>query len=153
MPLVYQPDRETQLRALLEGKDLELVGKAYNGRKFTFATAKHSDITSFTTAEERAVFTVNIHDLIEHALISRKWLEKNIHQTQIGGDGSTYMLLEAGVYKYMFTERNYTTELFVSPNFRDVLEAYLVNEVRCVKLEGIDELKALREHLWKNPYE
>jgi hypothetical protein len=152
MLLVYQPDRETQLRALLEGKNLELVGKAYNGRKFTFATAKHSDITSFTTAEERAVFTVNIHDLIEYALTS-KWYQRAVYDRRIGGDGSTYMLLEAGVYKYMFTERNYTTELFVSPNIREVLEAYLVNEVRCVKLEGIDELKALREHLWKNPYE
>jgi hypothetical protein len=152
MLLVYQPDRQTQLRALLEGKDLELVGKAYNGRKFTFATAKHSDITSFTTAEEQAVFTVNIHDLIEHALISN-WHQRAVYHRRIGGDGSTYMLLEAGLYKYMFTERNYTTELFVSANVHDVLEAYLANDPRAVKLEGINELKALREHLWKNPYE
>jgi hypothetical protein len=149
--IVYRPDRETQLRALLEDKDLELVGKTYNGRGFTFATAKKSDIISFTGAQEQAVFSVNIHDLIDHAMTS-KWYEKAVHRHRIGGDYSFYMLLEAGLYKYMFTERDYTTELFVSPNVRDVLEAYLVNQVRCVKLEGIDELKALRKNVWKDPY-
>ena len=87
MMLVYQPDRETQLQALLEGKDLELVGKAYNGRGFTFATAKNSDITSFTSLQEQAVFTVSIHDLIEYAMTSR-WLKKNVYRTRVGGDGS-----------------------------------------------------------------
>ena len=152
MTLVYRPDRETQLQALLEGKDLELVGKAYNGRGFTFATAKNSDITSFTTSDEQAAFTVSIHDLIDHAMTSSKWLEKNIYQSRIGGDGSFYMLLEAGLYKYMFTERNYTTELCVSPNVRDLLEAYLTNDPRAVKLEGTDELLALHEADWKDPY-
>ena len=150
--LVYSPDRQTQLQALLDGKDLELLGKAYNGRAFTFATAKDSDLTSFTTLQEQAVFSVNIYDLIEYAM-QTKWYTNAVYRQRVGGDFSFYMLLEAGVYKYMFTERDYTTELFVSPNIRDVLEAYLVNKIRYVKLAGVDELKALRKNVWKDPYE
>ena len=150
--ILYRPDRETQLQALLEGKDLELLGKAYNGRGFTFATAKDSDLTSFTRPEQKAVFSVSIHDLIDYAMTS-DWLQKTVYRARVGGDGSTYMLFEAGVYKYMFTERWVTLELFVSPNVRDVLEAYLVNETRCVELAGVDELKALRKNVWKDPYE
>ena len=150
--LVYSPDRQTQLQALLDGKDLELLGKAYNGRGFTFATAKDSDLTSFTAAEEQAVFSVSIYDLIEYAM-QTKWYTNAVYRQRVGGDFSFYMLLEAGVYKYMFTERGYTVELFVSPNVRDVLEAYLVNETRCVKLAGEAELKALRKDVWKDPYD
>ena len=62
------------------------------------------------------------------------------------------MLLEAGLHKYMFTERNYTTELFVGTNLRDVLEAFLTNDPRAVKLDGTDELLALHATDWKDPY-
>jgi hypothetical protein len=148
----YRPDRETQLRALLEGREYELVGEAYHGRGFRFATAPDSAITDFCADEIRAVFTVNIHDLIEYAVQSR-WVDRAVHRSRIGGDGSWYLLLEGGLYKYMFTERGYTTELFASPNVRDALEAYLVNEVRTVNLEGTDELRAARAGLWNDPYE
>jgi hypothetical protein len=160
-PMVYRPDRETQLESLLAGSEYELIAKAYNGRDFRYKNARepHLDefsvdefsVDEFSVDEKNAVFTVSIHDLIEHALTSR-WLEKNISQSRIGGDGSCYMLLEAGLYKYMFTERDYTTELFVSPNLRDVLEAFLTNNPRAVKLTGTDELLALHESDWKNPY-
>jgi hypothetical protein len=151
-PMVYQPDQQTQLEALLVGNEYELIAKAYNGQAFTYKNAREPYLDEFSTSERNAVFTVSIHDLIDHAVTNRKWLEKNIHQSRIGGDGSCYMLLEAGLYKYMFTERNYTTELFVSPNVRDVLEAFLTNDPRAVKLAGTDELLALHESDWKDPY-
>jgi hypothetical protein len=151
-PMVYQPDRETQLESLLAGTEYELIAKAYNGRDFTYKRAREPYLDEFSASERDAVFTVSIHDLIDHAVTNKRWLEKNIHQSRIGGDGSFYILLEAGLYKYMFTERNYTTELIVSPNLRDVLEAYLANDPRAVKLEGTDELLALHATDWKDPY-
>jgi hypothetical protein len=151
-PMVYQPDQQTQLEALLVGTEYELIAKAYNGQAFTYKNAREPYLDEFSTSERNAVFTVSIHDLIDHAMSNSRWLEKNIHRTRVGGDGSFYMLLEAGLYKYMFTERNYTTELFVSPNVRDVLEAFLTNNPRAVKLTGTDELLALHESNWMDPY-
>jgi hypothetical protein len=150
--MIYQPDHQTQLEALLAGNDDELIAKAYNGRDFTYKQAREPYLDEFSVDERHAVFSVSIHDLIDHAMTNNRWLEKNISQSRIGGDGSTYMLLEAGLYKYMFTERNYTTELLVSANIRDVLEAFLTNNPRAVKLTGTDELLALHESDWKDPY-
>jgi hypothetical protein len=150
-PMVYQPDHQTQLESLLAGSEYELIAKAYNGQAFTYKNAREPYLDEFSTSECNAVFTVSIHDLIDHAMTS-KWLEKNIHRTRVGGDGSFFMLLEVGLYKYMFTERDYTTELFVSPNIRDVLEAFLTNNPRAVKLVGTDELLALHAADWKDPY-
>jgi hypothetical protein len=151
-PIVYRPDRETQLESLLAGSEYELIAKAYNGREFTYKNAREPYLDEFSSSECNAVFTVSIHDLIDHAITNKKWLEKNIYKSRIGGDGSFYMLLEAGLCKYMFTERNYTTELFVSPNVRDVLEAFLTNDPRAVKLAGTDELLVLHAADWKDPY-
>jgi hypothetical protein len=151
-PMVYQPDHQTQLESLLAGTEYELIAKAHNGRDFNFKNAREPYLDEFSMDECNAVFSVSIHDLIDHAMTNKKWLGKNIHQSRIGGDGSFYMLLEAGLYKYMFTERNYTTELFVSPNIRDVLEAFLANNPRAVKLAGTDELLALHAVDWKDPY-
>ncbi|WPG39243.1 hypothetical protein [Variovorax sp. EBFNA2] len=133
--IVQQPDRLTQLDALLDSEVWALVRTAYNGEDGT------TSFDDFTPEEYRAVFTVDIEALVDHAMATR-WYEGQIKTARVGGDSTLYLLKEGPAYKVMFTERWWTESLYESTDLRSAVARYLVANQFCVRrLPGAQALE------------
>ncbi|WP_341890669.1 hypothetical protein [Variovorax sp. YR752] len=140
--MVQPPDRHAQIDALLLNTGSDLIHKAYNGED---CAALRDD---FTPEECRAVFTIDAHALVDHAMATR-WYEGRIRTERVSSDGCFYMLKEGPTYQLMYTERHDTVTVYESPDLRSVVGRYLVAEHLFVdQLPGAETMTVLRPRFY-----
>lgn len=140
--MVLPPDRHAQLDALLHNTASDLIHKAYNG--------EHGAVLrdDFTPEECRAVFTIDAHALVDHAMATR-WYEGRIRTERVSSDGSYYLLKEGPGYQLIYTERHETVTVYESHDLRSVVGRYLVADHLFVDhLPGAETMKVLRPRFY-----
>ena len=130
----WQPDARTQLEALLQGNEYDLLERAYSA-SFNDLRGGEFCVDALTHAERRAVIRVNFNDLLDHALASQ-WADSVLGDA-LGGSVSLFH--EDGLYKVMNTE---SEGVFESAELRPALACYLASSrIFFTPLLGLDAVK------------
>ncbi|PJI52916.1 hypothetical protein CTI14_35635, partial [Methylobacterium radiotolerans] len=142
LPLVYRPDRATQISMLLAGCGDELILKAYNGHPpaaaspGTVEAVYHDD---FIKAECRAVFTVSIQE-VATAAWERGWLATVLQVGPVAREGTRHLVFDEGEYRVVDTERFCSRWSTRPPEAREALEGFLVRQPWAPWLAGTEGL-------------
>jgi hypothetical protein len=142
LPLVYRPDRATQISMLLAGCGDELILKAYNGPSASSGLARHGEAVyhdDFTKAECRAVFTVSIQE-VATAAWERGWLATVLQVGPVAREGTRHLVFDEGEYRVVDTERFWQPVVYASPEAREALEGFLVRQPWAPWLAGTEGL-------------
>ena len=132
----WQPDVLTQLDALLQGNEYDLLERAYSA-SFNDLRGGEFCVDALTRAERLAVIRVNFNDLLDHALASQ-WVDSVLGD---GLGGSVSLFHKGGLYKVTNTE---SEGVFESAELRPALACYLASSrIFFTPLPGLDAVKLI----------